>query len=98
MAGMALAHPERLSAVIEASDVCLVLAGHNHHASAGMLGRVPVWVGPALSYRSDALVEDSYVGLSGSAFSRIDILDHRPLVTVVPVPPTATNSMESPTR
>ncbi|HXY46177.1 MAG TPA: metallophosphoesterase, partial [Acidimicrobiales bacterium] len=86
MAGMALARPERLAAVIEGTDVCLVLSGHNHHASAGLLGRIPVWVSPALSYRADALVEDRFVGLPGSAFTRIDLLDGRPLVTVVPVP------------
>lgn len=86
MAAMGLAHPEDLGAVIAGTDVCLVVAGHNHHASAGMLGQVPVWVSPALSYRSDALVEHSYVGLSGSAFSRIDVTDRQPLVTVIPVP------------
>lgn len=86
MAGMALAHPERLAGAIEGSDVCLVVAGHNHHASAGALGTVPAWVGPALSYRADALVEDRYVSLPGSAFTRIDVVDRRPLVTFVPVP------------
>jgi len=86
LAGMALAHPEGLADVISGTDVCLVVAGHNHHASAGMLGQVPVWVGPALSYRCDVLVEDEYVGLPGSAFTRIDVIDHEPLVTVVPVP------------
>jgi len=86
MAGMALAHPERLASVIEGSDVCLVVAGHNHHASAGMLGSTPVCVAPALSYRSDPLVEDAYVALSGSAFTRIDVIDRQPLATLVPVP------------
>ncbi len=87
MAGMALADPARLAAVIDGTDVRLVLSGHNHHASAGMLGAVPVWVSPALSYRSDVLVEDVYVGHLGSAFSRIDVIDGRPLVSVVTVAP-----------
>ncbi len=86
MAAMALDNPDRLAAAIEGTDVCLIVAGHNHHASAGLLGRIPVWVGPALSYSSDALVEDSYTGRRGSAFSRIDVADRQPLVTVVPVP------------
>ncbi len=86
MAGMALARPEELAEVVDGSDVCLVVAGHNHHASAGMLGSVPVWVSPALSYRSDPLEEDDYVGRIGSAFSRIDLVDGHPLVTFVPVP------------
>lgn len=87
MARLALAEPEALQAVIEGSDVCLVVAGHNHHASAGMLGRMPVWVSPALSYRSDALDSAQYSPLTGSAFTRIDVIESRPLVTVVPVPP-----------
>ncbi|MHB1509464.1 MAG: metallophosphoesterase family protein [Acidimicrobiales bacterium] len=85
MAAMALDNPDELAAVIEGTDVCLIVAGHNHHASAGMLGRIPVWVGPALSYRSDPLFEDSYKGRRGSAFSRIDVADRQALVTVVPV-------------
>ena len=87
MSEIGLEHPERLAAILDGTDVCLVLAGHNHHGSAGMLGQVPVWVGPALSYRSDPLVEDRYVGTLGSAFSRIDVVDGRALVTFVPVPP-----------
>lgn len=87
MARLALADPERLQAVVDGSDVCLVVAGHNHHASAGMLGGVPVWVSPALSYGSDGLVGAAYVAVTGSAFTRIDVIDGRPLVTVVPVPP-----------
>jgi hypothetical protein len=61
-----------------------------------MLRKVPVWVGPALSYRSDPLVEDRYVGLLGSAFSRIDVIDGRPLVTFVPVPALAAQKPASP--
>jgi 3',5'-cyclic-AMP phosphodiesterase len=86
MARIALAEPERLEAVVQGSDVCLVVSGHDHHASSGMLGGIPVWVSPALSYRSDAMIESKYVALSGSAFTRIDVIDGRPLVTVVPVP------------
>jgi len=87
MAGMALARPGDLGGVLSESDVCLVVAGHNHHATSGMLGAIPVWVCPALAYRSDPLVEDEFVGLPGSGFTRIDIRDRRPLVTVVPVLP-----------
>jgi 3',5'-cyclic AMP phosphodiesterase CpdA len=87
MAALALAEPARLQAAIESSDVCLVVAGHDHHATAGMLGRVPVWISPALSYRSDALASAEYKPRAGSAFTRIDVIDRRPLVTVVPVPP-----------
>jgi 3',5'-cyclic AMP phosphodiesterase CpdA len=96
MTEIALDDPEDLAGVIDGTDVCLVVAGHNHHGSAGMLRKVPVWVGPALSYRSDPLVEDRYVGLLGSAFSRIDVIDGRPLVTFVPVPASAAQKPASP--
>jgi len=86
MARIALADPARLETVVEGSDISLVVSGHNHHASSGMLGRVPVWVSPALSYRSDALIDAQYVAHSGSAFTRIDMIDGRPLVTMIPVP------------
>ncbi|MGD0084381.1 MAG: metallophosphoesterase [Acidimicrobiales bacterium] len=82
-----LSDPGGLARVLDGSDVRLIVAGHNHHASAGMLGPVPVWVSPALSYRSDAMDESRYVGLTGSAFTRIDVIDGSPLVTVVPVAP-----------
>jgi 3',5'-cyclic AMP phosphodiesterase CpdA len=86
MARLALADPESLQTVVQGSDVRLIVAGHYHHAGSGMLGGVPVWVSPALSYRSDTLSEAKFVGLTGSAFTRIDMIDGRPLVTVVPVP------------
>jgi Icc protein len=86
MARLALADPESLQAVVHRRDVRLVVSGHYHHASSGMLGEVPVWISPALSYRSDTLSEAKFVGVSGSAFTRIDLIDGRPLVTVVPVP------------
>jgi len=82
-----LADADRLARIVSGTDVRLVIAGHNHHASAGMLGTVPVWVCPALSYRSDPMEERRYVGLPGSAFTRIDVFDGSPLVTVVPLSP-----------
>jgi 3',5'-cyclic AMP phosphodiesterase CpdA len=86
MDGIGLADPERLAEVLEGSDVRLVIAGHNHHASVGVLGAIPVWVCPALSYRSDALSESRYSPLPGGAFTRIDVFDGSPLATVVPLP------------
>lgn len=86
MAALALADPDRLGAVVQGSDVRLMIAGHNHHATSGLLAGIPVWAAPSLCYRSHPLVEDAYVPLPGSAFTRIDLVDGRPLVTVVPVP------------
>lgn len=85
MTALALAEPHRLAEALEGSDVRLVVAGHNHHATSGMLAGIPVWAAPSLCYQSHALVEDAYVPLPGSAFTRIDLVDGQPLVTVVPV-------------
>ena len=85
MAAMALAEPDQLAEVIEGTDVILVIAGHNHHASAGMLGGVPVWSAPATSYRSNPMNEDAYEPLSGCAYSRIEVSGGRAVVSFVPV-------------
>ena len=81
-----LRNPERLRDVIAGTDVRIVLAGHNHHASAGMLGAVPVWASPAVAYQSDAASTQTFEGIPGSAFSRIDLTGTDVTVTVVPIP------------
>jgi 3',5'-cyclic AMP phosphodiesterase CpdA len=85
MAALALAEPERLGAVLAGSDVCLIICGHNHHATAGLLAGIPVFVAPALAYRADALIAERFVGVVGCGFGRIDIVDGNPLVTSIPV-------------
>jgi Icc protein len=85
MTAIALEDPLLLGQAINGSDVALILAGHNHHGSLGVLGHTPVWVSPAVAYRADVMNETEFRGLQGSAFSRIDIVDKQPLVTVVPV-------------
>ncbi len=85
MAKIALARPGDLEAVVAGSDVSLVLCGHNHHATTGMLGNIPVFAAPALAYRADAMIESQFVGRPSSAFARIDVVDRHPLVTVIPV-------------
>lgn len=85
MAAIGLADRDRLESVIEGSDICLVIAGHNHHAGSAMFGRIPLWMGPALAYTADTMTEERFVGRPGSAFSRIDVCERKTLVTVVPV-------------
>lgn len=84
-----LRQPERLAEAIEGSDVLMVVAGHDHHASCGFLAGIPVWVGPSTAYQLDPLVTTGgfagLVGLEGSALSRIDVADGRAVATVVPV-------------
>lgn len=86
MSAIRLADPERLGEAVAGSDVAIILAGHNHHASSGMLGSTPVWVSPAVSYQADVMNETDFRGLRGSAFTRLDMVDKQPLVTLVPVP------------
>jgi 3',5'-cyclic-AMP phosphodiesterase len=88
MTRMALRDPERLRDAIADSDVRLVLCGHNHHEALGMLGRVPVWVSPASAYRLDTASTQTFHGVPGTAFSRVELSDDGPRVTVIPVPVT----------
>jgi 3',5'-cyclic AMP phosphodiesterase CpdA len=86
MARLALREPHRLADTIAGSDVRLILCGHNHHEALGTLGPTPVWVSPATAYRLDLTHTQTFHGIPGSAFSRIDLLDSGPVVTVIPVP------------
>jgi hypothetical protein len=63
-----------------------VLSGHNHHGAAGSIGSVPVWVSPSSAYRADLTSTETFRGVPGSAFSRIDLSDDDVVVTVVAVP------------
>lgn len=89
MNGYGLRAPERLAEVLLGSDVCLVVAGHDHHASAGALAGIPVFVGPSTAYSLDPLATTGglagLVKLDQCAFARIDVADHRAVATVVPV-------------
>ncbi len=84
MSRIALRDPERLSAVLAGSDVRIVLAGHNHHAMAGMLGSIPVWLCAASAYQADPLVPDGrFRGYPGAACSRIDLWPDTVLATTI---------------
>jgi 3',5'-cyclic-AMP phosphodiesterase len=85
MAAIALQKPERLGAVIAGSDIALVVCGHYHHASSGVLGGIAVSVASSSAYRAEALVEERFVGLVGSSFSRIDIENGNAVVSYLPV-------------
>jgi 3',5'-cyclic-AMP phosphodiesterase len=84
---LALRAPERLAAAIAGTDVLMIVAGHNHLASAGVLAGVPVWVAAASAYQMDmmAAAADVVQGLAGSAFSRIDVADGSAVATHIPV-------------
>ena len=78
---------ERLAERVRGKDVLMIVAGHTHHASAGALGGVPVWVATATAYQMDALAAgaDVMTGKAGSAFTRIDVKDGAAVATHIPV-------------
>ncbi|MDT3442330.1 MULTISPECIES: metallophosphoesterase [unclassified Pseudofrankia] len=83
---MVLVEPERLAKVITGTDVRIVLAGHAHHASAGMLGGVPVLVAGAVAYAARTLgPAGGYAGVTGGLFTRIDVYPGQAVATVIPV-------------
>ncbi|WP_131767528.1 metallophosphoesterase [Candidatus Protofrankia californiensis] len=88
---MTLREPDRLAQVVAGSDVRIILSGHAHHASCGLLAGIPVWVSPAAAFGADLL---SPVGraraLRTSACSRIDIYSDTVVASVVPLAPTET--------
>jgi len=85
MSNLRLQHAERLAETITGSDVRLVICGHNHHESSGMLGTIPVWVSPSTAYRADVTNRFEFRGLAGSAVSRIDLQDESFTACVIPV-------------
>lgn len=90
MRELGLARPEGLAEVIAGTDVRMILCGHDHHASGGVLAGIPVWIGPATSYRADVLPPPGrFQGVTGSAFTRIDLYPDTVVATAVPLGPSA---------
>lgn len=80
-----LKNADALAAVVEGTDVRLIVTGHAHYTGAGSLAGVPVWVSPALAYRVESLSPRGRLrGLADTGFSRIDLIDGRFVVTSVP--------------
>lgn len=80
---------ELLAEVITGTDVRMILCGHNHMTAASVLAGVPVWVGPALAYRIDAMAPVGHqLGVVGSGFTRLDVLDSAIIATAVETTPT----------
>ena len=83
---VALREPRRLAEVLRGSDVRLILSGHTHRVSAGVLTGIPVWVSPSTSSHADVLARDGFGGHTGGGFTRVDILDDGDIVaTFVPL-------------
>ena len=81
-----LQHREQLAEVIDGTDVRVVLAGHTHVVSAGILAGVPVWTGGAIATTLDGLGSDGALrGLRAPAVSRVDLFADTAVVTSVPI-------------
>ncbi|MEJ3654680.1 metallophosphoesterase [Actinomycetes bacterium KLBMP 9759] len=81
-----LLNPGELAGVIAGSDVRIVIAGHTHVVSSGVLGGVPVWVGGPLATTLDGLGPAGGLrGLGTPTVSRIDLFDDGVLASSVPI-------------
>ncbi|MFC9436951.1 metallophosphoesterase [Nocardia sp. NPDC057030] len=86
-----LEQPELLAEVLSGSDVRLIICGHNHLTGASALGGIPVWIGPALSYRIDPIAPvGRHRGLVGFGYSRIDLLGATLVATAIEATPAET--------
>ncbi|MGW1988972.1 metallophosphoesterase [Embleya sp. NPDC001921] len=85
---LSLREPTRLGAVLAGTDVRIVLTGHNHHATCGVLAGVPVWAAPAVAYRADVFPPaGTYQGVAGVGYTRVDLYEDCATATFVPVGP-----------
>ncbi|WP_278262454.1 metallophosphoesterase [Nocardia sp. AG03] len=78
----------RLAEVLAGSDVRMILCGHNHLTGAAALAGIPVWIGPALSYRIDPLPPvGRHRGFTGFGYSRIDLVGETMVATAIEASP-----------
>jgi 3',5'-cyclic-AMP phosphodiesterase len=74
MPGFVLRDPEQLGAVIEGSDVRLVLCGHVHHQMSGVLAGVPVCATPGIVTRIDQTAPPDRVrAVKGAGATVVDL-------------------------
>ncbi len=79
---------DRLAEVLAGSDVRMILCGHNHLTAAAAVAGIPVWIGPALSYRIDPMAPvGRHRGLAGFGYSRIDLVGETMLATAIEATP-----------
>lgn len=80
-----LVNARALADVIAGTDVRVVLAGHTHVVSAGVLAGVPVWTGGAIAPLFDGFRTDGALrGLAAPSVNRVDLFADGFLVTNIP--------------
>jgi 3',5'-cyclic-AMP phosphodiesterase len=92
-AAIELRNRAELADAIAGTDVRVVLAGHTHVVSAGVLAGIPVWTGGAVATTLDPMVPGGALrGLGSPSVSRIDLFADAVISTHVPFDvPTLTN-------
>jgi Icc protein len=78
---------DRLAAVVEGSDVRLVMGGHYHYSTYSTFAGIPVSVASASCYTTDVAPRDRLIsGVDGhQAFTMVHVYDDRIVNTVVPL-------------
>ena len=81
-----LTDPDALESVLIGSDVRMILCGHAHHTGASAIAGIPVWLGPPISHRTDAMPPAGrHRAGVGFGFSRIDVFGRSVVATAVDV-------------
>lgn len=68
-----LRNRNELADAISGSDVRLVACGHYHHEARGAIGKIPLWISPAVSFGTDTTSPVKFRPMLGSAISLIEI-------------------------
>lgn len=83
---MTLNEHAALAEAVRGSDVRLIVAGHAHHATAGAIAGVPVWIAPATAYSTEVLGTGDLVrGITGGGYTRIDFYAGAATATYIPL-------------
>ena len=78
---------DRLAAVVEGTDVRIIVGGHYHYSTYSTFAGVPVSVASASCYTTDVAPKDRLIsGVDGhQAFTMMHVYDDRIVNTVVPL-------------
>lgn len=93
-----LRSPDRLARVVKGTDVRMMVCGHAHAVSAGLLSGIPVWSAPALGVTSDVLPPEGRMRAWGDigGLSRIDLIGEDTVATVIPLSSAPTAAYDVP--
>ncbi len=83
MAQLRLDNPGDLERAVAGADVRTIICGHYHHAAAGSLGKIPVWMSPSTAFLGDTSVVDEFRLVPGGALTRLDVHESEVVATVV---------------